>query len=251
MASETLIVVPTLNEAGNVDPLLTVLLGETDADLLIVDDGSTDGTPERLAAWQARYPDRLTVVQRGRRLGLGTALKLGYGHALTHGYDRLVQMDADLSHDPRAVPGLLRALDDADLVLGSRYVPGGRSERWSRHRVALSWAAIALARTLSGVPVRDITSGFRAFRRVTLEVIEPETLTAAGFGIQVETTARAHRAGLRVREAPIVFRRRRAGTSKMDASVLWEWGRTVWRVRRSGWTPRPELLPPSRPARLP
>jgi dolichol-phosphate mannosyltransferase len=232
VTQRSLVVVPTLNEAGNIDPLLTHLLVEGETDVLIIDDGSTDGTQERLAAWLARYPARLQVMQRGQRMGLGTAHVAGFRHALTHGYTRMVQMDADLSHDPRVVPKLLAALDRADLAIGSRYVRGGRTENWSFRRAVVSWTAVQISRTLTGVPVRDITSGFRAFRAETLAAIEPETLHARGFSIQVETSARAHRAGLRVVEVPIIFHDRRAGSSKMDLSVLLEWGRTVWRVRR-------------------
>ena len=232
MSRDSLVVVPTLNEAASIDRLLGVLLDQGSADVLVIDDGSDDGTSERLAAWQARAPERLRVIQRGRRLGLGTALALGYRHALAGDYMRLVQMDADLSHDPRTVPALLDALRGADLVIGSRYVRGGRTVGWPRRRALLSWAARLLARTLAGVPVADMTSGFRAFRRAALETIDPPSLRARGYSIQVETTVRAHRAGLRIREVPIVFRERRDGASKMDLRVLLEWGATVWRIRR-------------------
>ena len=239
MTRDSLVVVPTLNEAGNIDALLSDLLDEGGTDVLVIDDGSRDGTPERLAAWQSRYPARLSVLQRGRRLGLGTALVAGYEHALAGGYRRLVQMDADLSHDPRAVPALLDALCRADVVVGSRYVRGGRMEVWPRRRHALSWVATHVARTLAGVPVRDITSGVRAFRRSALERIDPASLRAHGYSVQVETTVRAHRAGLRIRELPIVFRERRAGVSKMDLGVLLEWWLIVWRIRRGRPIPRP------------
>lgn len=228
---DRLIAVPTLNERANIDPLLRVLLDEGATDVLVIDDGSMDGTVERLTDWQGRYPERLTVIQRGRALGLGTALVRAYGHALAHGYDRFLQMDADLSHDPRVASELLDALDWCDLAIGSRYVAGGQTERWGAHRRLISWAALQLAHRLSGVPVRDITAGFRAFRRETLQRVAPETLRAAGFSIQVETTARAYRAGLRIAELPIRFRQRRAGESKMTGSVLLEWGRQVWRLR--------------------
>lgn len=233
MTVASLVLTPTLNERGTIDAVLCTLLTTLDVEVLVIDDGSTDGTRARLAAWQERYPDRLTILQRGRRLGLGTALIDGYRHALAHGYARVAQLDADLSHDPRVVAALLDGLDRADVVIGSRYVRGGRTEGWPRRRHVLSWLATELARTLAGAPVRDITSGFRAFRAEALRLIEPETLSARGYSVQVETAARAHRAGLRIHETPIVFRERRAGVSKMNAAVLLEWGLTVWRTRRA------------------
>lgn len=232
MRADSLVLVPTLNETGNIDTLLSALLVEGVTDVLVIDDGSTDGTEERLEAWQLRFPERLTVLERGRRMGIGTAYTTGFKHALRQGYARVVQMDADLSHDPYTVPLLLAALDDADIAVGSRYVPGGQTERWSFRRVVVSWLAGVISRTLTGVPVRDLTSGFRAFRREALERINPERLRSTDFSIQVETSVRAHQLGLRVREVPIVFRDRRAGVSKMDSRVLLEWGRTVWRMRR-------------------
>lgn len=233
MTAASLVLLPTLNEGGTIDVVLHTLLTSLDTDVLVIDDGSTDGTCERLDAWRKRYPSRLTILQRGHRLGLGTALIAGYRHALAHGYERVAQLDADLSHDPRIVATLLDGLCRADLVIGSRYVRGGRTEGWPRRRHVLSWLATELARTLAGAPVRDITSGFRAFRGEALRRIEPETLSALGYSVQVETAARAHRAGLRIREKPIVFRERRAGVSKMNTAVLLEWGRTVWRIRRA------------------
>lgn len=227
-----LMVVPTYNEAATIRPLLDGLRRHApEGHVLVVDDASPDGTGGIVAA-EAADP-RVHLLPRDRKQGLGNAYRAGFAWGLARGYGALGAMDADLSHDPAAVPGLVAGLASADLVVGSRYVPGGRVEGWPRRRHALSVAGNVYARALTGVPVRDATSGFRVFRACVLEHIDPAGLESDGYAFQVETALRAHRAGFRVVEHPIVFTERTAGDSKLSRAVVAEaaWRVPVWAVR--------------------
>jgi glycosyltransferase involved in cell wall biosynthesis len=223
------VVVPTYDERTTLPDLVAGLrsLG-VDLDVLIVDDGSPDGTGV-LADDLAAGDDRLHVLHRPGKAGLGPAYRSGFAWGLRRGYERFVSMDADLSHDPAAVPDLLRAAEDADLVIGSRYVAGGRIERWSLPRRALSAAGNVYARSLTGLPVRDGTSGFRVVRRDVLEAIDVGALRSDGYAFQLEVAWRAWRAGFRTVEVPIVFVERTAGASKLSRAVVLE---AIWRTSR-------------------
>ncbi|MCL4467111.1 MAG: polyprenol monophosphomannose synthase [Chloroflexi bacterium] len=233
--STSLVVVPTYNEAGNLPELVRRLAAVGPYDLLIVDDGSPDGTAavgQRLAA---EYPGQLAVLRRNAKEGLGPAYVAGFRWALSHGYDFIFQMDADLSHDPVTLGRLRAALDGADLVVGSRYVPGGFTIGWPRRRRLLSQLGSLYARQLLGVPVRDVTGGFKGFRRRALASLDLERLGARGFGFQVEVTYRLHRNGYRVVEVPITFADRQVGVSKMSSAIIAEALLLPWQLLLGDW----------------
>lgn len=216
-----LVVVPTYDERANIDEVVRRTLAVDGVDLLVVDDGSPDGTGARadeLAATEAR----MTVSHRTSKDGLGAAYRHGLGIGLDRGYDVLVEMDADLSHDPAALPGLVAALDRADLAIGSRYVPGGGIRNWPRHRLVLSAGGNLYVRLLTGVPVRDATSGFRAFRRAVLEELDVRALRSDGYSFQLETALLAWQAGFAITEVPITFVERVWGASKISRAIVGE-----------------------------
>jgi dolichol-phosphate mannosyltransferase len=225
------LVLPTYNEAENIEPLVRAvlpLLAETGREhhVLIVDDGSPDGTG-RIADRLAAELEPVRVLHRDRKEGLGRAYLAGFGVALGEGAELVMEMDSDFSHDPADVPRLVAAADAADLVLGSRYVPGGGIANWGLLRRMLSRGGSAYARVVLGIPVRDLTGGFKCFRRAVLERIDLERVHADGYGFQIELTYRAAKAGFRVAEVPIVFREREVGSSKMTARIAIE---AVWKV---------------------
>ncbi len=217
------LVLPTYNEADNVEPIVTAALEQLPANrrVLVVDDGSPDGTGE-IADRLAGERDDVEVLHRDAKSGLGPAYVAGFRRALAAGADLVAQMDADFSHDPADLPRLLDAVREADLALGSRYVAGGGVEDWGPGRRAISRGGSAYARAVLGVPVRDLTGGFKVFRRAVLEAIDLETIPSLGYAFQIETTFRALRAGFRVVEIPIRFRDRRVGDSKMTGAIVVE-----------------------------
>jgi dolichol-phosphate mannosyltransferase len=232
---ELLVVVPTYNEADNLPGLVGRLL-ELDLDLgvLVVDDGSPDGTG-RLADRMAAADPRVSVLHRPAKEGLGRAYVAGFRWALQHTDARLVaQMDADFSHDPDRLPALAAAARAGAVAIGSRYTAGGGVENWGLGRRALSRGGSLYARLVLGLPVRDVTGGFKCWPREALAGLELERLRAGGYGFQVETTYRAHRAGFPLAEVPIVFVDRRVGQSKMSLGIALEALWLVWRLRLGG-----------------
>jgi dolichol-phosphate mannosyltransferase len=233
----TWLVVPTYNEADNLEPFVRRVLPELarsagEHKVLVVDDSSPDGTgaiADRLAA----ELEAVEVLHRAEKDGLGRAYAAGFERALAEGAELIMQMDVDFSHDPRHIPALIAGAADADLVIGSRYVEGGGVADWGLARRLLSRGGSWYARTVLGVPIRDLTGGFKCFRRDLLERLEPATFKTAGFGFQVEVTYRALREGARVREVPIRFRDRQAGASKMSSKIVLEalWGVPALRLR--------------------
>jgi dolichol-phosphate mannosyltransferase len=219
---------PTYNERENLEAMVDALLdrlGEDDT-VLVVDDGSPDGTGEladRLAAQHAR----VSVLHRAVKEGLGPAYLAGFRRALADGAELILEMDCDFSHDPDDVPRLIAAARDADVVLGSRYVRGGRVEHWGAGRRFVSRAGSLYAQVLLAAPVRDLTGGFKCYRRQVLERIDLDAVSSRGYAFQIETTYRALRAGFRVVEIPITFSDREAGSSKMSRSIVLE---AIWRV---------------------
>jgi dolichol-phosphate mannosyltransferase len=246
------LILPTYNEAENLEPLVRAVLPaleQPDAEphVLIVDDSSPDGTGE-LADRLAAKLEPVEVLHRPRKQGLGRAYLAGFGVALERGADRVLEMDSDFSHDPADLPRLISATGAADLVLGSRYVPGGGITDWGAIRRLLSRGGSAYARWLLGVPVRDLTGGFKCFRRQVLEGIALDDVHADGYGFQIELTYRAIQAGFTVTEVPIVFRERRVGRSKMTARIALE---AIWKVPalRLELRGRPAPPPPRHSAR--
>jgi dolichol-phosphate mannosyltransferase len=223
---------PTYEERENLEPLVRGLgdvfrrSGLDDARVLVVDDASPDGTGE-IADRLARELDWVDVLHRDEKRGLGPAYVAGFRHALAGGAELVMEMDADFSHDPKDVPRLVAAAAHADLVLGSRYVPGGHIENWGPGRRAVSAAGSWYARVVLGLGFRDLTGGFKCFRREVLERIDLGSLSSLGYAFQIETTYRAVRAGFRVVEIPITFADREVGASKMTKRIVAE---AMWRV---------------------
>jgi dolichol-phosphate mannosyltransferase len=223
-----MVCLPTYNERENLEPMLRALaevLGEDDR-VLVIDDNSPDGTGEladRLAA-ELGFVD---VLHRPRKEGLGPAYLAGFRHALATDARLIMEMDCDFSHDPADVPRLVAATEDADLALGSRYVPGGGVENWGPVRRAISYGGSLYARLVLGVPVRDLTGGFKCFRRPVLEAIPLDEVRSRGYAFQIELTYRAIRKGFRVREVPIRFTDRVVGGSKMSRAIVLE---AIWKV---------------------
>lgn len=218
----TLIVIPTYDEALTITPLLEAVLDAVpDADVLVVDDNSPDGTA-RLVAANPHFRARVHLLNRRAKEGLGAAYRAGFQWAQEAGYDTVVQMDADFSHPPARIPALLAALEDADVAVGSRYVEGGGIANWAWHRRLISWAGNTYVRLVLGLPVRDATAGFKAFRMQALVRLGATEAASNGYCFQIENTWRACRLGMRVTEVPITFTDRTQGTSKMSGSIVRE-----------------------------
>jgi dolichol-phosphate mannosyltransferase len=225
---------PTFNERENLEPMVEALgrvLDTTQDKVLVIDDASPDGTGE-LADRLAGDHSWIEVLHRPHKEGLGPAYVAGFRRGLAEGAELLLEMDCDFSHDPQDVARLIGAASDADLVLGSRYVRGGGTEGWGLARRIISRGGCLYAQVILGVPVRDLTGGFKCFRRETLEAIDLDVLSARGYAFQIETTYRVLRAGMRVREIPIRFSERRVGDSKMSRAIVLE---AIWKVPVLRW----------------
>jgi dolichol-phosphate mannosyltransferase len=222
------VILPTYNERENLPQIVPAILEAAPVDVLVVDDDSPDGTGVLAADLAAKEP-RVKVLHRPAKEGLGRAYLAGFERALQQGYDRIVEMDADFSHDPSMLPKLLGT--DAGLVLGSRYVAGGGTVHWGLGRRLLSRGGSLYARTILGVPVRDLTGGFKCFRREVLESIDLGTVRSSGYAFQIELTYRTLKRGFTVREIPIVFADRRVGRSKMNRAIVAEALWMVWKIR--------------------
>ncbi|MCC6235446.1 MAG: polyprenol monophosphomannose synthase [Verrucomicrobiales bacterium] len=245
MSTRAVVVSPTYNERENLETLVRKVLAlPSSIDLLIVDDSSPDGTGQ-LADEIARREPRVKVLHRSVKDGLGRAYIAGFKWALARGYDFVLEMDADLSHDPADVPRLLEAASQADLALGSRYRDGIRVINWPLKRLMLSLGAAAYVRLITGMQFTDPTGGFKCFRRGTLEAIDLDSVQSNGYSFQIELTHRAWRRGFRVAEVPIIFTDRFHGTSKMSGRIVREALGMVWRLwfqhglRRSPAPPKP------------
>jgi dolichol-phosphate mannosyltransferase len=221
----TVACVPTYDERENLEPMVRALR-DLGLGVLVIDDSSPDGTGE-LADRLAAELEHVEVLHRERKEGLGPAYLAGFRHVLAGDAELVLQIDCDFSHDPADVPRLLEAALEADLVLGSRYVPGGRVENWGLLRRLVSAGGSLYARVVLGVPVRDLTGGFKCFRRRVLETIDLDAVSTRGYAFQIETTYRALRAGFRVVEVPIAFADRTRGGSKMSKAIVLE---AIWKV---------------------
>ena len=233
------VVVPTFNEAENLPELARRLfaLDIPNAKLIVVDDGSLDGTGKVATDLAKQLDGRIEVIQRDRKMGLGTAYVAGFSRALTDGADFVLQMDADLSHAPEYIPAFLQALKEADVVVGSRYVQGGQVDAtWSRPRRLLSAAANLGIRSITSLKVRDTTSGFKAFRSSVLSSLELSQFRCKGFAFQAEMAHACQRRGYQISEYPIVFASRAKGRSKMSMAIILE---AIWRLLPLRWSRRP------------
>ncbi len=237
-----LIVIPTYNEIENLRPLVETVLKGTPAtlEILVVDDGSPDGTGA-LADTLASADPRVHVLHRAKKMGLGTAYVAGFRWGLEKGFDAIIEMDADFSHDPRYLPTMLERLANYDFVIGSRYVPGGGTVNWGVGRKILSRGGSLYSRLILGAPIRDFTGGFNGWHRRVLEAVELGSLRSDGYSFQIELKYRAFRRGFRYTEFPIIFEDRKVGKSKMNRRIVIEALGRVWSFRfRSGFG-RPEL----------
>jgi dolichol-phosphate mannosyltransferase len=232
MAERALVIVPTYNERENITRLIGAILDQDDRlEILVVDDGSPDGTGD-IVEGLMQHETKLHIIKRPRKMGLGTAYIAGFRWALEQGYDFVFEMDADFSHDPAHLPQFLRAIDNADVVLGSRYRNGKVTVvNWPIKRLMLSYAANVYARVVTGLPVWDATGGFKCFRRKVLEAIDLTHVRSNGYAFQIEMSFRAWRKHYKIVEIPIVFVDRTEGQSKMSGSIVREAIWMVWRLR--------------------
>jgi dolichol-phosphate mannosyltransferase len=227
-----LVCIPTYNERDNLEAITqAVLAAEPRVDILVVDDNSPDGTGKLADELAAKEP-RIQVLHREKKQGLGRAYLHAFRWALERGYQFIIEMDADFSHDPKYLPIFLdQAMGGADVVLGSRYVPGGGTVNWGLGRKIISRGGSLYARTILGVKVRDLTGGFKCFRRQVLESLDLEAVHSSGYAFQIELTYRALRKGFSITEVPIVFEDRRVGQSKMSRKIFLEAVTMVWKLR--------------------
>lgn len=228
--NQAIVIIPTYNESHNIKKVIQkTLMLEKGVDILIVDDGSPDGTADLVKEQQEIYPDRIHLIERERKMGLGTAYVTGFRFALNNEYLYICEMDADFSHNPEDLPRLIETVenDKADLAIGSRYSNGISIVNWPLSRLILSFAANFYARTITGLPVKDTTAGFKCIHRRVLESINLERISSNGYAFQIEIHYRAWKAGFRLKEVSIIFKEREEGVSKMSKSIVRE---AIWRV---------------------
>jgi len=226
-----LIILPTYNEVGNIQEIIPLLIEQDhQIDILVVDDDSPDKTATVVEKMQQKYSN-LLLIKRPAKLGLGTAYVAGFRYALKEGYDLIFEMDADFSHDPKEIPKFLQAIKNYDLVIGSRYIRGVNVVNWPMSRLFLSWLANLYTRIVTGLPIRDATSGFKCFRREVLEDIDLDRVHSDGYAFQIEMDFKAWKKGYRLLEIPIVFVDRYVGVSKMNPGIVREAVWMVWKLR--------------------
>jgi dolichol-phosphate mannosyltransferase len=226
------VIVPTYNEADNVGPLVDrIFAAVPEINVLFVDDNSKDGTRERISTLMEANPGKIHILKRAGKLGLGTAYIDGFKWALSNGFDALIEMDADHSHDPKELAVFIEKLGTYDAVIGSRYCEGGGTENWSFIRKCISVFGSFYSRSILGLTIRDLTGGFNAWRRETILAINPDLVRSEGYSFQIELKYRAHLAGKSIIESPILFSERRAGQSKMSLNIVLEAMVRVWSLR--------------------
>lgn len=229
--SKVLIIIPTYDEKENVLKLVEDIHHyQKEVHILFVDDNSPDGTASIIKKIQ-KENNRIHLLERPGKLGLGTAYLTGFKYALGKGYDYIFEMDADFSHDPKEIPNFLKAIEENDLVLGSRYIRGVNVVNWPMRRLLLSFLANKYSRIATGLPINDATGGFKCFRREVLETIDLKRIKSSGYAFQIEVTFKAWRNGFRIKEIPIIFIDRQAGVSKISKSIMWEAIFLVWKLR--------------------
>ncbi len=237
--SDSIVIIPTYNEKENIEKIIRAVMTLPKAfNILVIDDGSPDGTAaivERLMAQE--YAQRLFIIKRSGKLGLGTAYIAGFKWALAHGYDYIFEMDADFSHDPKDLPRLYAACHDEgyDLAIGSRYVSGVNVVNWPIGRVLMSYFASKYVRLVTGFNIHDTTAGFKCYRRCVLESMELDKVRFKGYAFQIEMKYTAHKMGYKIKEVPVIFVNRREGVSKMSGGIFGEAFFGVMRLRLDGW----------------
>lgn len=234
--SDSVVIIPTYNEKENIENIIRAVFSlEHRFDILIIDDGSPDGTANIVKNLMAvEFKDRLHLVERQGKLGLGTAYIAGFKWALEHGYEYIFEMDADFSHDPNDVPRLYKACaeDGADVAIGSRYVTGVNVVNWPMGRVLMSYYASKYVRIVTGIPVHDTTAGFKCYRRRVLETIDLDAIRFKGYAFQIEMKFTAYKLGFKIKEVPVIFVNRQLGTSKMSGGIF---GEALFGVMRLRW----------------
>jgi dolichol-phosphate mannosyltransferase len=247
-AARPLVVIPTYRERENVAQIIPAIMQHDGFEVLIVDDNSPDDTAGVVRALAATYPARVHLIERAGKLGLGTAYVAGFTWALARDYTHILEMDADFSHHPTSLPRLVQASRHADLVIGSRYIAGGRTVNWSPVRKLISRGGSLYARSILGLPIKDLTGGFKCFRRHVLESIDFGSVTSTGYAFQIELTWRAAQLGYHIVEVPITFAERLHGESKMSGTIFVEAMARVIQLRLTGpERPTVELEPVSLP----
>ena len=233
---KTVIVIPTYNEATNIQNLVKLIVKATNdqVDLLFVDDNSPDGTAEIIKKMKEENA-RIHILERPMKMGLGTAYVSGFKFAIQQKYDLVFEMDADLSHNPADIPRILKAMDNFDLVIGSRYLTGVNVINWPLSRLILSLFANWYTRTITGLPLQDCTAGFKCFRRKVLETIDLDNIRSDGYSFQIELHYLAWKSKFRIKEMPIIFTDRESGSSKMSRKVMIEAAFMVWRLKFNEW----------------
>lgn len=227
---KTVIVIPTYNERDNIDSIITAVLQAADVHVLIVDDNSPDGTAA-LVEERMQQDERVHLLKRPGKMGLGTAYCQGFALALQMGFDVIMEMDADFSHDPKDIPRFLEKIKEYDLVIGSRYSDGVNVVNWPMRRLILSYGANLYTRIITGMPVKDATGGFKCFRADILRRIDFSDIRSNGYAFQIEMNYRLWKAGARILEIPIVFIDRRSGVSKMSRNIIYEAAFLVWKLK--------------------
>jgi len=217
-----LVIIPTYRERENVEKIIPAILQHVGFEILVVDDGSPDDTAGAVRTLADAFPERVHLIERAGKLGLGTAYIAGFTWALERDFTHIIEMDADFSHHPASLPRLVHASRNADLVIGSRYIAGGRTVNWSPYRKVISRGGSLYSRALLGLPIRDLTGGFKCFRRHVLESIDFGTVTSTGYAFQIELTWRAAQLGYHIVEVPITFSERLHGESKMSGDIFFE-----------------------------
>lgn len=229
--SKALIIIPTYNEAQNAEKIITEVLQQSDiVQVLIVDDNSPDGTAAIVKKMMETNP-RIHLLERERKLGLGTAYVAGFKYAIQNEFDFIFEMDADFSHNPKEIPIMLGKMNECDVLIGSRYIKGVNVVNWPMKRLILSYSANIYTRVVTGMPVHDATAGFKCYKRKVLESINLDGLKSNGYAFQIETNFLAWKKGFKLMEMPIVFVDRRVGVSKMNKKIVYEAAFMVWRLK--------------------
>ena len=236
--SDSIVIIPTYNEKENIENIIRAVFGlEKTFHILIIEDGSPDGTAAIVKNLQQEFPERLFMVERTGKLGLGTAYICGFKWAIEHGYDFVFEMDADFSHNPNDLTRLYNACanEGYDVAIGSRYVSGVNVVNWPMGRVLMSYYASKYVQFVTGIKVKDTTAGFKCYRREVLETLELDKIRFKGYAFQIEMKFTAYKCGFKIKEVPVIFVNRELGTSKMNSSIFGEAMFGVMRLRWDGW----------------